>query len=213
MRCCFTPATVGGSESARHSCSSRSAARPSRPPALLAWWSALVLRPNWGSRLTPTCCGTPADSPWQTKGTISAPCRPIAAIRTFSTWCATPSGTYRSASRAIGTACHSATFGPVHIQEHGVDSPIWPASTPGVFRIRLRAEISAYRRGSQYRPWGTSECSQGFVRVPHQLSDGAAQLDCLSAKSTVPPHAIRFTAWRARREAAVDSAAAVRHCW
>src|SRR2546430_886781 len=39
-------------------------------------------------------------------------------------------GTYHSASRAIGTACRSATFGPVHIQEHGVDSPIWPASHP-----------------------------------------------------------------------------------
>jgi hypothetical protein len=57
------------------------------------------------------------------------------------------------------------------------------------------------------------ECGQGFLGVPHQLPNSSSQLDSLSTKSTVSPHAIPFTAWRAWREAAVDSAAAVRHCW
>lgn len=59
----------------RPSCSRQSAARRSRPPALLAWWSALARLLNLVLRPTRTCCGTPAASPWPTRATIPGPCR------------------------------------------------------------------------------------------------------------------------------------------
>ena len=64
---------------------------PFTTAALLAWWSVLASRPGSASRLTPTCCGTPAATPWPTRATIRGRCKPTWATETFSTRCATPS--------------------------------------------------------------------------------------------------------------------------
>jgi hypothetical protein len=52
----------------------------------------LVVRPlSWASRRTRTCCGTPVDSPWPTRGMIRGLCRPISGTGTSSTRFAIPS--------------------------------------------------------------------------------------------------------------------------
>ena len=53
------------------------------------------------SRLTPTCCDTPAGSRWLTKATIPGPFRPTWATETSSTRCDTPS-CRRAGSRTSG---------------------------------------------------------------------------------------------------------------
>jgi len=85
----------------RRSCSRPRGTRRSLQAALRAWWSALGSRPSWASRLTPTCCDTPAGSPWLTKATIPGRCRLTSATATSSTPCDTPSSR-RAGSRTSG---------------------------------------------------------------------------------------------------------------
>ena len=56
-----------------------------------------------GSRRIPTCSGTPVATPWPTRGTTPALCKPILATATSSTRCATPSYRRRG-SRISGVA-------------------------------------------------------------------------------------------------------------
>ena len=83
----------------------RSGERPSAPLGSLAWSSGRASRPSWGSRRTPTCSGTPAATPWRTRGTTPAPCKPISAIATSSTRCATPSYRRRGSGISGGAKC------------------------------------------------------------------------------------------------------------
>ena len=65
------------------------------------WWSGPGPRPGSASRPILTCCATPAASPWPTRGTTRARCKPIWGIAIFSIRCATPS-CRRTASRTSG---------------------------------------------------------------------------------------------------------------
>ena len=60
----------------RPSCLPQSVVPHSPRPALPAWSSGQALRQDWASRHTRTCSGTPAATPWPTKGTTRAPCKP-----------------------------------------------------------------------------------------------------------------------------------------
>ena len=78
---------------------------PFTPLASPAWSSEQGLRRSLASRPTRTCCGTPAATPWPTRGTTRAPCKPILATATSSTPCGTLSYRRRG-SRIFGEADH-----------------------------------------------------------------------------------------------------------
>jgi len=59
-------------------------------------------RPSWPSRRTRTCSGTPAVTPWPTRATTPAPCKPTSATATFSIPFGTPSYHQRG-SRIFGS--------------------------------------------------------------------------------------------------------------
>jgi hypothetical protein len=54
-------------------------------PDLPGWWNVRASRQSWSSRPTRTCCGTPAASPWPTKGTTPDRCKPTSATRISNT--------------------------------------------------------------------------------------------------------------------------------
>ena len=56
-----------------------------------AWSNGRAGRPSWPSRRTRTCSGTPAVTPWPTRATTHAPCKPTSATATFSIPSGTPS--------------------------------------------------------------------------------------------------------------------------
>ena len=78
-RCARCAGCSASRSRSRRSCSRPSAARPSPRQALPGMWSALARPPGSASRLTRTCCGTPAASRWPTRATIRGRCRPTSA--------------------------------------------------------------------------------------------------------------------------------------
>jgi hypothetical protein len=63
------------------SCSRPSGAARSPLRALPVWWNARGSRLNSRSRRIPTCCGTPAATPWPTRGTTRELCKPTSGTR------------------------------------------------------------------------------------------------------------------------------------
>ena len=76
--------TVSKSPS-RHSCSRPNVVRRSPRQALRGWWNGRAPWRALASRPIPVCCGTPAATPWPTRGTIRGRCKPIWVAGTFST--------------------------------------------------------------------------------------------------------------------------------
>jgi hypothetical protein len=100
-------ASCGGCSASRlpglPSSSPPNAERRLRPLASLAWWSVRLLKPSSGSKLIPTCFGTPAGTRSRIEGMTRGRCRPISAMATSSTRCATPK-CRRRGSKTFGGA-------------------------------------------------------------------------------------------------------------
>jgi hypothetical protein len=121
-----------------------------------------VRRPNSASRLTRTCCGTPAASRWPTKGTIRGLCRRIWGTRTSST----PSDilSYRRRGSRISGEAKLVRYAP----DSGAKADI-----AGLLRCANSGSDSltvADRHSLRSGPRGRVNCSGLFLEGPVHIS-------------------------------------------